>query len=389
MKKICVVTGSRAEYGLLKHLMLAIKKSSLLSLQLIVTGTHLSRSNGYTVSEIQDDLFEINTKIDLKIVGDLPINIADSTALALSGMTRAFDELKPDLLIILGDRYEILAAAVSALYSGMPIAHIHGGELTEGAIDDAMRHSITKMSHLHFVANQNYKNRVIQLGECPDRVHVVGGFGADAINRLNLLSKQELEKSLGFNLLKKNYLVTYHPETISYSTKNQDFETLLNALKVLDDGEARIIFTMPNTDMGSIDYESMIIEFLKNYPNSRFIKSMGQLNYLSAISYCDCVIGNSSSGILEAPIFKVPTINVGARQNGRLMATSVITCDAKLNEILKAIDTIETADFQKMLDKTISPYSFPNTVEKVISILENVNIDKIKRKNFYDIECES
>jgi GDP/UDP-N,N'-diacetylbacillosamine 2-epimerase (hydrolysing) len=369
--------------------MLAIKKSSLLSLQLIVTGTHLSRSNGYTVSEIQDDLFEINTKIDLKIVGDLPINIADSTALALSGMTRAFDELKPDLLIILGDRYEILAAAVSALYSGMPIAHIHGGELTEGAIDDAMRHSITKMSHLHFVANQNYKNRVIQLGECPDRVHVVGGFGADAINRLNLLSKQELEKSLGFNLLKKNYLVTYHPETISYSTKNQDFETLLNALKVLDDGEARIIFTMPNTDMGSIDYESMIIEFLKNYPNSRFIKSMGQLNYLSAISYCDCVIGNSSSGILEAPIFKVPTINVGARQNGRLMATSVITCDAKLNEILKAIDTIETADFQKMLDKTISPYSFPNTVEKVISILENVNIDKIKRKNFYDIECES
>jgi GDP/UDP-N,N'-diacetylbacillosamine 2-epimerase (hydrolysing) len=202
------------------------------------------------------------------------------------------------------------------------------------------------------------------------------------------LSKDELEKNLGFNLLKKNFLVTYHPETINYSAINRDFEILLNALKVLDNGSSRIIFTMPNTDMGSMGYESMINNFLKNHPNSRFIKSMGQLNYLTAMSYCDCVIGNSSSGILEAPILKVPTINVGARQKGRLMAASIINCDAKLNEILKAIDTIWTGDFLKVLDKTISPYSCPKTVEKIISILENIDIDYIRRKKFYDIKHE-
>lgn len=386
MKKICVVTGSRAEYGLLKHLMFAIKNSSLLKLQLVVTGTHLSYKSGYTITEIENDSFDIDKKVDLKVSGDSSIDIADATALVLSGMTRAFEDLKPDLLLILGDRYEAFGTAIAALYCGIPIGHIHGGELTEGAIDDAMRHSITKLSHLHFVANQVYKNRVVQLGESPNGVHVVGGLGVDAINKLRLLSKFDLESRLGFDFLKKNYLVTYHPETASYDSISKDFEILLEALKIADTGSTRIIFTMPNPDMGSKNYEAMINVFLKSVPNSRFVKSMGQLNYLSAMSYCDCVIGNSSSGIIEAPALNVPTINIGARQKGRLMAESVITCAPELNQILQALNKVETPDFKKMLNSSSSPYSSFNATEKIISILETVDLEVIKRKQFYDLQ---
>lgn len=383
MKKICVVTGSRAEYGLLKHLMLAIKKSALLSLQLIVTGAHLSQSNGYTVSEIKRDLFNIDKEIDLHICGDSPIDVAHSTALAITGIAKSFDDLRPDLVLILGDRYEALAAGIAALYWRIPVGHIHGGEITEGAIDDAIRHSITKLSHLHFVANADYGRRVAQLGENPNYIFNVGGLGVDAISKIKLLTKLEVEEKLRLKFAKKNLLITYHPETIGHGQFDKGIDELLLALSKLE-LNINLIFTMPNVDVGNQYIRKKLIDFKENSKNTYIFESMGQLLYLSTMAHCDAVIGNSSSGLLEAPVMNKPTINIGSRQVGRLKAASVINCSADGNEIFQVIRNITMgADFNNQ--NIESPYGTPGASERILKILEGVDLSNLVAKKFNNI----
>ena len=308
-RRICVVTGTRAEYGLLYWLMKEIEYDKNLELQLIVTGMHLSPEFGLTYKEVEKD-FKINKKIEMLLSSDTNIGISKSMGLAQISFSEAYEELKPDIVVVLGDRYEIFSATSTAMIARLPIAHLHGGETTEGAFDEAIRHSITKMSHLHFTATNEYKNRVIQLGENPNRVYNVGGMGIENIKRLKLLSKEEFEKSIDFKLNKKNILVTFHPVTLEKSTAKQQFQELLNAIDKLED--TNIIFTKANSDTDGRVINSMIDEYVnKNSLKSVCFTSLGQLRYLSALQYIDAMVGNSSSGLGEAPSFKIGTINIG------------------------------------------------------------------------------
>ena len=300
-QKICVITGTRAEYGLLKRLIKAIEDSKEFHLQLIATGMHLSKQFGSTYKEIESDGFTIDKKIDIKLDSDTPGGISKSTSLGLVGFSKSLEELQPDLVLILGDRFEILSAAIASMFLRIPIAHLHGGELTEGLTDEAIRHSITKLSHIHFVASEEYKNRVIQLGEDPKNVFLVGGLGVDAIKSTKLLNRTELEDSLNLQFKKKNILVTFHPVTLEDSTSGNQMKELLKALSKLND--TTIIFTMPNADVDGKILFSLIKDFTKEYSNAYAFTSLGQLKYLSCIAQVDCVIGNSSSGFSEGPTF--------------------------------------------------------------------------------------
>ena len=317
MKKICVVTGSRAEYGLLYWLLKEIHATPEFDLQIAATGMHLSPEFGSTYQKIEKDGFIINQKVEMLLSADTPSAISKSTGLGIIGFADAFNNLKPDLLIVLGDRYEIFAAATVAMLAKIPIAHIHGGEITQGAFDEGIRHSITKMAWWHFVASEEYKNRVIQLGESPSRVYNVGGLGVDSIQKLNLLSKEELTRIMGIKFRKRNLLITYHSVTLEDGTSKKSFEALLNALEELKD--TYLIFTLPNSDSDSRVIKRMIKDFIAdNSEKSISFTSMGSLNYLSTLQFVDGVVGNSSSGLTEAPTFKIGTINIGDRQNGRI-----------------------------------------------------------------------
>ena len=324
-RKICVITGTRAEYGLLRWVMQGIKDDPDLTLQITVTGMHLSPEFGLTYQAIEQDGFQIDRKVEMLTSSDTPVGIAKSMGLGLIGFADALDELQPDLIVVLGDRFEIFAAVSAALVARIPVAHLHGGETTEGAFDEALRHSITKMSHLHFVAAEEYRKRVIQLGEYPDHVFNVGGLGIDNILKLNLLEKDELEKSLDFKLGKKNLLITFHPVTLEHGTSANQMVELLSALEKLE--ETHLIFTMPNSDTDGRVLFQMIVEFVSKHPHAKAFTSLGQLRYLSCIKYVDGVVGNSSSGLAEVPSFKKGTINIGDRQKGRLKAVSVIDCE--------------------------------------------------------------
>ncbi len=321
-RKICVVTGTRAEYGLLRWVMEGIHQAPELELQVIATGMHLSPKFGLTYQEIEKDGFCIDLKVEMPLDSDTPAGLAKSMGLGLIGFGEALQQLQPDLMLVLGDRFEIFSAAAAAMVARIPVAHLHGGETTEGAFDEAIRHSITKMSHLHFVAAEEYQKRVIQLGECPGRVFLVGGLGIDNIKKLTLLDRPALETALGFELGAKNLLITFHPATLENGTSGQQMAELLAALKMLKD--THLIFTMPNADTDSCVLFEMIDQFVTKHPNARSYISLGQLNYLSAIRHVDGVVGNSSSGLLEAPSFAKGTINIGDRQRGRLKADSVI-----------------------------------------------------------------
>lgn len=381
--KICVVTGTRAEYGLLYWLLKEIQNDEDLQLQLVVTGTHLEEEFGLTVKEIEKE-FKIDSKINLELKDDSKLGIANSMALAQIGFTQTFLDLSPDLIILLGDRYEIFVAASSALICKIPIAHIHGGEVTQGAYDDAFRHSITKMSHLHFTATEEYKNRVIQLGEEPDRVFNVGGMGIENIKRLKLLSKEEFEKSVDFKLNKKNLLITFHPETLSNQTSKEQFQELIDAIDELE--ETNIIFTKANSDTDGKIINQMIDKYVLTNSNSIAFTSLGQLRYLSALQYVDTVVGNSSSGLLEAPSFRIATINIGDRQKGRRKASSVIDCKAQKEEILKAINNIYSDNFRKIVKDTENPYGNNLPSKEIINIIKKFNFDNILIKNFHDIK---
>lgn len=382
-RKICVVTGTRAEYGLLYWLMKEIENNNNLELQLIVTGMHLSPEFGLTYQTIEKE-FKIDKKIEMLLSSDTSIGISKSMGLAQISFAESYDELKPDIVIVLGDRYEIFSATSVAMISRIPIAHIAGGETTEGAFDEAIRHSITKMSHLHFTATEKYKNRVIQLGEHPSRVFNVGGMGIENIKRLKLLSKDEFEKSIEFKLNSKNILVTFHPVTLENSTAKEQFQQLLDAIDELED--TNIIFTKANSDTDGRVINQMIDEYvIKNSHKSIGFTSLGQLRYLSALQFVDAVVGNSSSGLGEAPSFRIGTINIGDRQKGRIKASSVIDCEPNEKSILEAFKKLYSKEFQEDLKTTINPYGDGCASQKIVEVIKNVDLENILKKSFYDL----
>ena len=383
MKKICVVTGSRAEYGLLRWVMDEINQSINLELQLVATGMHLSPEFGLTYKEIIADGHNIDRKVEMLMSSNTNMGISKSIGVGMLGFADVWSELQPDLIIVLGDRFEIFAAAASAMVSHIPIAHIHGGEKTEGSIDELMRHSITKMSHLHFVATDQYRNRVIQLGESPSRVFNVGGLGIDGIKKLKLLNAHEVENSLKIEFGQKNLLVTFHPEAVDDETTLTHIKELLKALYRLND--THLFFTMPNADAGSWIIKNEIESFKKIHKHSWLFTSMGQLNYFSMLQIVDGVIGNSSSGILEAPTFLKGAINIGSRQKGRVRAASVIDCEVNETSITKALNILYSKHFQSNLSHVINPYGNGGASEKLVGILNSYPLKNLKGKVFHDV----
>ena len=383
MRKICVVTSTRAEYGLLYWLLKEISADSELKLQLIVTGMHLSPEFGLTYKEIEKE-FKIDKKIEILSSSHTNLDICAEMARVYEKFAPALAELKPDILVLLGDRYEIFGVAGVASIMQIPIAHIHGGETTQGAFDEAFRHSITKMSHIHFAATNEYANRIIQLGEDPSRVFNVGGPGIENIKKLNLLNKDEFEKSIKFKLAKKNILITFHPVTLENSSAREQFNELLNALDELE--ETNFIFTKANSDTDGDVINKMIDEYVSENPQKAVaFASLGQLRYLSAIKFVDIVLGNSSSALLEVPSFKKATINIGDRQKGRARASSVIDVRPVKEEILAAIKRAYSKEFEQTLKDTINPYDGGNPSKKMVKILKEIKLDGILKKKFYDI----
>lgn len=382
-RRICVVTGTRAEYGLLHWVMAGIRQAPGLELQVIATGTHLSPEFGLTYQEIERDGFRIDRKVEMLLSSDTAVGISKAVGLAVIGMAEALEQLRPDLMFVLGDRFEMLAAATAATLARVPIAHAHGGETTEGAFDEAIRHSITKMSHLHFVAAQEYGRRVVQLGEDPARVFVVGGLGIDSILRLPLLSREQLEASLGFELGSKNLLVTFHPVTLENATAADQLSELLAALDDLPD--TRLIFTMPNADTGGRVLMQMIEHFVTTRPHARAYTSLGQLRYLSCVKHVDGVVGNSSSGLIEVPVFRKGTINIGDRQRGRLKADSVIDCVPQRRAISAALDKLYSPPFQQRLAQVRNPYGEGGASDRIVNTLMQHPLEGILKKTFHDL----
>lgn len=387
MKRIGIMTGTRAEYGLLKPLMQEINKDNDLELYLIVSGMHLSPEFGMTYQEIEEDGFEINAKVEMLLSSDSPAGISKSIGLGVIGFADEFQRADLDMLILLGDRYEALSAAICALVMRIPIAHLHGGELTEGAIDEGIRHSITKMSYLHFTSTEQYRNRVIQLGENPERVFYVGALGVENIKKINLMTKEELERSIHFEIDENTVIVTYHPVTLENNTVEEQF---LNLLKVLDrNPKIRMIFTKANADTNGRIVNELIDKYAaQNSERACAFMSLGQKRYLSALKYCRIVIGNSSSGIIEAPSFGKPIINIGDRQKGRICADSVINCGYTQQEIQQAMETALTEEFENKARNCRNPYEKENTAANIISVIKDYLLnDKIKlKKGFYDIK---
>lgn len=360
-----------------------IRQSPLLELQLIATGMHLSPEFGLTINAIREDGFHVDRQVEMLLSSDTPVGVTKSMGLGMIGFGDALDELKPDLMLVLGDRYELLSAAAAAMVARIPIAHLHGGETTEGAFDEAIRHSITKMSHLHFVAADEYRRRVIQLGEDPERVFNVGGLGTDSILRLKLLSRSELESELGFKFLPRNLLITFHPVTLEDNTSTQHMDELLAALDELE--ETGLIFTMPNADTEGRILFRKIEDFCRKHLYARAYTSLGQLRYLSCIQHVDGVLGNSSSGLLEVPSFKKGTIDIGDRQRGRLRANSVISCGPTRIEISNALSRLFSAGFKDLLSSTVNPYGDGGASEAIVRLLEQQSFKNLLKKRFYNL----
>lgn len=382
-QKICVITGSRSEYGLLKNLIKEIKREKKFILKLIATGMHLSKEHGSTYKEIISDGFKINHKINLNLKKDSKFEISQSLGVGIKNFTKILSFIKPNLIIFLGDRHEILPAAIVALIYNIPLAHIGGGEITEGAIDNQIRHSLTKLSHFHFVANNKYRKRIIQMGEMPKNVFVTGGLGIDAIHCTKLLGKKELEKNLNFKIKKNNLIVTYHPVTLEGGSADKHFKQILLAIKSLKN--TSIIFTMPNNDPEYSVIFKMIKSFVKKNKNCKYFVNLGHLNYFSCLKYSKYVLGNSSSAIHEVPTFKIPSINIGDRQKGRIKSVSTIDCKPEKNSILKALRKANLLYKEKKLINCKNPYGKPGSSKRIVKILKNLSFDNIVKKKFFDI----
>ncbi|MEZ8239354.1 UDP-N-acetylglucosamine 2-epimerase [Vibrio splendidus] len=386
MRKICVVTATRAEYGLLKCLLEDIQSDSALELQLISTGSHLSPEFGLTNQQILDDGFVVNKTVEILLSSDTPVGVSKSMGLAQISFSEAFDELKPDIVVVLGDRYELIPIVSSANIARIPVAHLSGGELTEGAIDELIRHAITKLSQLHFTAMDEYSTRVIQMGEQPERVFTVGEVGLDNLLRMQLMSKDEFENSISCKLKERNLLFTYHPETTQdIAEVERDFREILSALDTLE--HTLVIFTKANADVGGRLINKMIDEYVAENPEKAIeFTSLGQLRYLSALQYMDAVVGNSSSGIVEAPSFKLATINIGNRQKGRVRANSTIDVSVNKADLTSALAEVYAPEFMASLKHIVNPYGRGNSSEKVVQTLKTVELSSLKTKQFYDVK---
>lgn len=384
-RNICVVTGSRAEYGLLYWLLKEIQADLELELQLVVTGMHLSPEFGLTWQQIIADGFVINRRVEMLLSSDTPVGIAKATGLGLIGFADALSELQPDILVVLGDRFEIFAAVQAAMHLRIPIAHIHGGELSEGAVDEAIRHAISKMAHLHFTAAEIYRQRVIQLGEQPERVFNVGAPGLDNVYKLPLMDRAAFEQAIDFKLGERNVLVTFHPVTLENASAAEQFAELLQALDEFPD--LHIIFTHANADADGRLIVKMIEDYrLRNPHRVASFVSLGSLRYLSALRHVDAVVGNSSSGLLEAPACKTATVNIGDRQRGRLCAASVLHCEAEFGAIRQALLRIWSGELAQLLATQENPYGQSGASARIKAILKTAVLDGLLKKRFYDVD---
>lgn len=385
-RKICIVTGSRAEYGILSGIMQSLNEDDRVELQIIATNMHLSPEYGMTVKEIESDGFKIDRKLEMLLSSDSPSGTVKSMGLASIGLADAFNELSPDIVVILGDRYEMLSVASAALIFRIPIAHIHGGEITEGAYDDAIRHAITKLSALHFTATEEYRKNVIQMGEMPSRVYCTGAPALENILNDDILSKEELEKGLGISLGDKYILVTFHPVTMTPHQDIEQIDALIMALAERPEDE-KILFTLPNSDTGGKAIKDRIESFANNNSNRVFIfESLGRKRYYAALKHCKAVVGNSSSGIIEAPLFKIPTLNIGDRQKGRIMGNTVISVDADLNSIRSGLNNALSDDFSEFIKVHGSnPYYKPKSAAQIASVLIEHSLDDLNIKHFHHL----
>ncbi len=384
MKKVCFVTGTRAEYGLLQPLMQLFLESTLFELQIVVTGMHLSPEFGLTYSQIESDGFTISDKVELLLSSDTSVGLVKSTGLGLISFPDTFSRLSPDLIIVLGDRYETFSAVIASYFINIPVAHLHGGETTEGAIDEGIRHSISKMAHLHFTSTESHRRRVIQLGENPDSVFNTGAIGIDNIVNMSLLSRADLAQSLKISLENEFFLITYHPVTLSTLSEESQMRELFSALDAFP--EINAVFTLPNSDAGGRKIIKLINEYVLNRENAHAYTSLGQLRYLSAVKHSAVVVGNSSSGIIEVPSIHVPTVNIGARQKGRTSAASVLNCEVEQAAITKALSKALSEDFKFFCRSVNNPYGLGDSAQKIFAIIEE-RIDSITiQKHFFDIE---
>lgn len=364
--------------------MLEIQSAKTLELQILASGMHLSPEFGMTIREIREDGFEPDETIEILLSSDTPTAICKSMGLAMIGYGEAIERLRPDIILLLGDRFETFCMAAAAQVCRVPIAHIHGGETTEGAIDEALRHSITKMSHLHFASCESYRQRIIQLGEAPERVFNVGALGVENIRRMPLMERNELSEAIGFNLEKPYFLVTFHPVTLENSTSEEQFQALLYSLDAFP--EYNVIFTKANADTDGRVINRMIDEYAKKYPERcRAIASLGVHRYLSAMKYATVALGNSSSGIIEAPSFKIPTVNIGDRQRGRMQAAGTLNCAPDANAIRQTIGRSLSSGFQENLSGISNPYDRPGTCSEIVRLLEETDIFGITKKTFHDV----
>ena len=385
-RKVCVATTTRADYGLLRGLMEEIRRSPRLELKIIAAGMHLSSRYGDTWREIEADGFGIDEKVFLDLDDDSPLAVSGAMAQGLRGFAQALSRLQPDILLLLGDRFEILAAASAAVLAGVPLGHIHGGEITEGAMDESFRHAVTKLSQLHFVAAPAYARRVVQMGEMPERVYLVGGLGVDAIQRQPLLDRKALESALGHGLGTRNLLVTWQPETLAGESGAESLEALLSVLAERRDDH--IIITLPNADPGNNRIRGRMEEFAASRENVFVHASLGQQRYLSLMKLADVVLGNSSSGLLEAPSLGTPTVNIGDRQRGRLRADSVLDCAGRPGDIRAALDEALSAAFQQRAALAKNPYGQGGAAGRMVKILESVPLEDLRIKPFHDIDFE-
>lgn len=384
MRKICVVTGSRAEYGLLSGIMRSIKEDPELELQIIATNMHLSPEFGLTYREIERDGFIINKKVYMLLSSDTANATAKSVGLGFMGFADAYEDLKPDMVMVLGDRYEIISAVSTALFFKIPVAHLHGGEITEGAYDDCIRHSITKMSHLHFTSTEQYRRRVIQLGEQPNRVFNVGATGIENIKKIPLMSKEELEVSIGFKLGDKSIEVTYHPVTLENSTAEEQIQNLLDCLDEIP--EYKVIFTLPNSDTDGRIIIKKINDYVSAHPDRAIaFPSLGLRRYLSVLKYVDAVVGNSSSGIIEVPSFGIPTLNLGDRQKGRIASQSVYNYGTSKDEIRKGLHAVLSLQAKVKAKTCKNPYEGIDTTNDILKVIKSYPLDNLIQKSFYNI----
>ena len=390
MKNICFITGSRADYGLLKNVLLPLKKSKSLNSQFIVTGSHLSSKHGNTIKEIKDDNMQIDAELEILSGDDSSIGIAEALSKGIDRTAKTLRKLNPSMVLVLGDRYEIFAASIAAMILNIPISHIHGGENTEAAIDEAIRHSLTKMSCFHFVTTKEYKKRVIQLGENPERVFFVGALGLDSVKNTPLLTRKELEERFEVKLKKRILMITYHSVTLE---REDNLKNLNEILKAIDNfKDFSLIFTSPNADHDGEAIKGLIEAYVKKNNNAHFFSSLGQNGYLSFLKEAECVIGNSSSGIFEAPYCKVGSVNIGNRQKGRLKPKSVIDVPNNSMKITDAINHVFSKDFKKIIQDQENPFGDGDAGERIVSILENELNQSGKeflKKEFFNLTPEN